>query len=46
MSEWGIVSNQLLLLDSNIVMNNVVGSTGVDMLELDVTMHETVRNCV
>ena len=40
------MSNQLLLLDSNIVMNNVVISTGVDMLAHDVAMHETVGNCV
>ena len=38
----GYGPNQLLLLDSNIVVNNVVDSTGVDMLAYDVTMHEIV----
>ena len=36
------MNNQLLLLDLNMVMNNVVHSTGVDMLVDDVAMHEIV----
>ena len=44
--KWGIVSNQLLLLYSNIVLENVLDSTGVDMLAHDVAMHDFVRNCV
>ena len=36
------MSNQLLLLDSNIVMNNVVGSTGVDLQAHEISVHEIV----
>ena len=40
------MNSQLSILDSNIDLDNVVGSTGVDMQAHDVAMHETVRNCV
>ena len=40
------MSSQLSILDSNIDLDNVVDSTGVDMQAHDVAMHETIRNCV
>ncbi len=36
----GIAGNKLIVLDSNIVLNNVVDSTGVDMQAHEVAMHE------
>ena len=42
---WGIVSNHLLVLDLNIVLDNVVNSTGVDMQAHDIAVHATVKNC-
>ena len=39
------MNSQLLILDSNIDLENVVDSTGVDMQAHDVAMHETVGNC-
>jgi hypothetical protein len=37
----GIAGNKLIVLDSNIVLNNVVNSTGVeDMQAHEVAMHE------
>ena len=40
------MSSQLLILDSNIDLENVVVSTGLDMQEHDVAMHENVKHCV
>ena len=40
------MSSHLLTLDSNIDLENVVGSTRVDMQAHDVAMHETVTNFV
>ena len=40
------MSSQLLILDSNIDLENVVNSTVVDMQAHDVAMHETVINGV
>jgi hypothetical protein len=37
----GILGNKLIVLDSNIVLDNVVDSTGVDMQADEVAMHET-----
>ncbi len=36
----GIAGNKLIVLDSNIVLDNVVNSTGVDMQVHKVAMHE------
>ncbi len=36
----GIAGNKLLVLDSNIVLDNVVDSTGVVMQAHEVAMHE------
>jgi hypothetical protein len=36
----GIVGNKLIVLDLNIVLDNVVNSTGVDMQAHEVAMHE------
>jgi hypothetical protein len=36
----GILGNKLIVLDSNIVLDNVVNSTGVDMQAHEVAMHE------
>ncbi len=36
----GIAGNKLIVLDSNIVLDNVVVSTGVDMQAHEVAMHE------
>jgi hypothetical protein len=37
----GIAGNKLIVLDSNIVLDNVVNSTGVDMQAQEVAMHES-----
>jgi hypothetical protein len=36
----GIAGKKLIVLDSKIVLNNVVDSTGVDMQAHEVAMHE------
>jgi hypothetical protein len=36
----GIAGNKLIVLDSNIVLDNVVDSTGVDLQAHEVAMHE------
>ncbi len=36
----GIAGNKLIVLDSNIVLDNVVDSTGVDMQAHEVAMHK------
>jgi hypothetical protein len=36
----GIAGNKLIVLDLNIVLDNVVNSTGVDMQAHEVAMHE------
>jgi hypothetical protein len=36
----GIAGKKLIVLDSNIVLDNVVDSTGVDMQAHGVAMHE------
>ncbi len=36
----GIAGNKLIVLDSNIVLDNVVDSTGVDMQAHEVALHE------
>ncbi len=36
----GIAGNKLIVLDLNIVLDNVVDSTGVDMQAHEVAMHE------
>ncbi len=36
----GIGGNKLIVLDSNIVLDNVVNFTGVDMQAHEVAMHE------
>jgi hypothetical protein len=36
----GIGGNKLIVLDSNIVLDNVVDSTGVDIQAHEVAMHE------
>ncbi len=36
----GIAGNKHIVLDSNIVLDNVVNSTGVDMQAHEVAMHE------
>ena len=40
------MNSQISILDSNIDLENVVNSSGVDMQAHDGAMHETVRNCV
>ena len=40
------MNSQLSILDSNIDLDNVVDSTGVDIQAHDVAMHETVKKCV
>ena len=40
------MSIQILIMDSNIDLDTVDDSTGVDMQAHDVVMHETVRDCV
>ncbi len=37
----GIAGNKFIVLDLNIVLDNVVNSTGVDMQAHEVAMHET-----
>jgi hypothetical protein len=39
-AKQGIAGNKLIVLDSNIVLDNVVDSTGVDMQAYEVAMHE------
>jgi hypothetical protein len=37
---FGIAGNKLIVLDLNIVLDNVAGSTRVDMQAHEVAMHE------